>query len=65
MPTTRIDGVRYETGAMSRDLKKQLKLLRYWERSLDNLQVLQGLEQTARDSYADALKAELPRAKLR
>ena len=50
---------------MSRDLKKQLKLLRYWERSLDNLQVPQGLAQTARDSYADALKAELPRAKLR
>ena len=56
MPTIKIDGQDYDSGAISEDAKKQLQMLQYVEREIATLQAQSAVLQTARIAYINALK---------
>jgi hypothetical protein len=55
-----IDGTEYNLADLSDAAKQQLANLRVCDQEIQRLQQQLGIAQTARASYANALKAELP-----
>ncbi len=60
MATIKIDGQDYNTDEMSDEAKAQLNNLHFVDTELARLQAQAAVYQTARASYANALKAALP-----
>ncbi|WP_104019692.1 DUF6447 family protein [Roseovarius nitratireducens] len=58
--TVTIDGKDYELESLSDAAKDQLTNLRVVDQEIARLQQQQAIAQTARNAYANALKAELP-----
>lgn len=58
--TITIDGKEYALDALSEAAKAQLTNLRVVDQEIARLQQQQAIAQTARNAYANALKAELP-----
>lgn len=58
--TITIDGKEYALGSLSEAAKAQLTNLRVVDQEISRLQQQQAIAQTARNAYANALKAELP-----
>jgi len=58
--TITIDNNEYDLGNLSEKAKAQLKNLRIAEREIQRLQMQLALAKTARNTYANTLKAELP-----
>jgi len=56
-----IDGVDYDTDAMTDAAKAQLTSVQFCENEIRRLQAEASLLQTARNAYLNALKAELTR----
>lgn len=63
MPTIKIDGKDYDTEKLSAEAKAQLVSLRAADQEIQRLNVQLAIAQTARNAYANALKAVLPEAK--
>jgi hypothetical protein len=59
-PTVTIDGQTYTLSSLSEAAKGQVSNLRLVEQEIARLQTQLGIAQTARNAYAQALKAELP-----
>jgi hypothetical protein len=62
MPTINIDNVDYDTAHLSLDAKAQLISLQFCDQELQRLQAQAAAFQTARQAYAKALQAALPKA---
>ena len=62
MPLVNIDNMNYELDSLSDEAKSQLKMLQVVEQELVQLQTRLAITQTARNAYANALKASLPSA---
>ena len=60
--TLTIDGMNYPLSSLSEDAKAQLQMLQVTEQEIQRLQLQQAIAQTARNAYAQALKAALPSA---
>ena len=60
MSTITIDGKDYELDALSDQAKAQLMSLRTCDQKIQQLQMDLAIAQTARNAYANALKAALP-----
>ena len=60
MPTIKIDNKDYDTDTLSNEAKQQLQMLSITESEINRLQAQRAIAQTARISYANALKAALP-----
>jgi hypothetical protein len=60
MPTIKIDNKDYDTDTLSTEAKQQLQMLSITESEINRLQAQLAIAQTARISYANALKAALP-----
>ena len=60
MPTIKIDNKDYDTDTLSTEAKQQLQMLSITEQEINRLQAQLAIAQTARISYANALKAALP-----
>lgn len=60
METVTIDDREYEIDQLSDAAKAQLTNLRVVDQEIARLQQQQSIAQTARNAYANALKAELP-----
>jgi hypothetical protein len=58
--TITIDGKEYAPEDLSENAKAQLTNLRVVDQEISRLQQQQSIAQTARNAYANALKAELP-----
>ena len=58
--TITIDGKEYALDSLSEAAKAQLTNLRVVDQEISRLQQQQAIAQTARNAYANALKAELP-----
>lgn len=58
--TITIDGKEYALDSLSEAAKAQLTNLRAVDQEIARLQQQQAIAQTARNAYANALKAELP-----
>lgn len=58
--TITIDGKDYALDDLSEAAKAQLTNLRVVDQEISRLQQQQAIAQTARNAYANALKAELP-----
>lgn len=58
--TITIDGKEYALDSLSESAKAQLTNLRVVDQEISRLQQQQAIAQTARNAYANALKAELP-----
>jgi len=54
-----IDGVDYDTDTMSQESRQQLEMLVMTEQKIRQLQAEVAMMQTARQAYANALKASL------
>lgn len=63
MSTIKIDDKEYDVDSLSEEANKQLQNLQFVDQELAHLQAKAAVLQTARGSYASALKAELPKAK--
>jgi nicotinic acid phosphoribosyltransferase len=61
--TIKIDGQDYAVSALSDEAKAQVQNLRFTDQELARLQAQLAIAQTARISYAKALKAELDKTK--
>jgi uncharacterized glyoxalase superfamily metalloenzyme YdcJ len=59
MPTIKIDNVDYETDKLSDEAKAQLVSLQFCDQELQRLQAQAAAYQTARQAYANALRATL------
>lgn len=55
-----IDGTEYPLSSLSDEAKSQLQMLRVTDQELQRLQWQLAIAQTARNAYAQALKATLP-----
>ena len=60
MTTIKIDGKEYDTDTLSTEAKQHLQMLSITEQEIKRLQAQQAIAQTARISYANALKSALP-----
>ncbi len=60
MSSITIDGKDYELEALSDQAKAQLMSLRACDQKIQQLQMDLAIAQTARNAYANALKAALP-----
>ena len=60
MPSIKIDNKDYDTDTLSNEAKQQLQMLSITESEINRLQAQLAIAQTARISYANALKAALP-----
>jgi phage gp46-like protein len=60
MNTITIDGKDYALDALSENAKAQLVSLRACDQKIQQLQLDLAIAQTARNAYANALKAALP-----
>ena len=60
MPTIKIDNKDYDINSLSTEAKQQLQMLSITESEIKRLQAQLAIAQTARISYANALKAALP-----
>jgi Family of unknown function (DUF6447) len=60
MPTIKIDNKDYDTDTLSSEAKQQLQMFTFTELEIKRLQAQLAIAQTARISYANALKAALP-----
>ena len=60
MATIKIDDKDYNTDSLSDDAKNQLASLQFVDAELQRLQAQAAVLQTARQAYANALKAALP-----
>lgn len=60
MPSIKIDDIEYELDSLSAEAKAQLQMLRLTEQEIARLQAQVMIAQTARNAYAQALKAQLP-----
>ena len=60
MPMIKIDGQEHNTDNISEEAKAQLQNLQFVDAELARLQAKAAVLQTARASYAAALKAALP-----
>jgi len=60
MASIKIDGVDYDSETLPADCKQHLEMLIFTEQKLRQLQTELAIIQTARQSYASALKAALP-----
>ena len=60
MPTITIDNVEYDTDNLSAEALQQLQMLQVTEQELARLNAQLAITQTARNAYANALKAALP-----
>ena len=58
--TITIDGVEYDLDSLSENARAQVVNLRATDQELARAQALVAMLQTARTTYANALKAELP-----
>lgn len=59
--TLTIDGIEYSLADLSDAAKQQLANLRVCDQEIQRLQQKLAIAQTARASYANALKVELPK----
>lgn len=59
MAKVSIDGVEYDTESMSQESRQQLEMLALTEQKVRQLQAEVAMMQTARQAYANALKASL------
>jgi len=59
MAKVTIDGVDYDTDTMSQESRQQLEMLVMTEQKIRQLQAEVAMMQTARQAYANALKASL------
>ena len=57
MPTLKIDGKDYDTEKLSKEVKVELARLRLCDQKIRQLEVDLAIAQTARKSYAMALKS--------
>jgi hypothetical protein len=62
-PKMKIDGVEYSTDQLSETARKQIVSLRTTEQEILRLEQQLAIFRTARNAYAQALKAELKVAK--
>ena len=60
LPIIKIDNKDYDTDTLSTEAKQQLQMLSITESEIKRLQAQLAIAQTARISYANALKAALP-----
>lgn len=60
MSSIKIDGKDYSVDALSQEAKTQVLNIRVAEREIKQLQAKLAIAQTARNAYAQALKAALP-----
>lgn len=60
MPSITIDNLEYDTDTLSPEARQQLEMLVATENRLRELQRDLAITQTARNAYANALKALLP-----
>jgi hypothetical protein len=60
MPIIKIDNKDYDTDTLSTEAKQQLQMLSITEQEINRLQAQLAIAQTARISYANALKSALP-----
>ncbi|MFB9887867.1 DUF6447 family protein [Balneatrix alpica] len=60
MATIKIDNVDYDLDTLSTEAKAQLQMLQLTEQEVNRLQAQLMIAQTARNAYAQALKAALP-----
>ncbi len=60
MPIIKIDNKDYDTDTLSTEAKQQLQMLSITEQEIKRLQAQLAIAQTARISYASALKSALP-----
>ena len=60
MPTIKIDNREFDVESLSAEAKQQLDMLVACENKLRELQRDTAIAQTARNAYANALKAMLP-----
>ena len=60
MPEVTIDAIEYNTEDLSENGKAQLASLQFLESQMNKIKAEIAVYQTARNSYAAALKAELP-----
>jgi glycerate kinase len=60
-PKVTIDGKEYTLESLSEAAKGQLTNLRVVDQEIARLQQQQAIAQTARNAYAQALQAELPK----
>lgn len=60
MPNITIDNISYDLDTLSAEAKAQLQMLQVTEQELQRLQMLLAMTQTARNAYAQSLKAALP-----
>lgn len=63
MPKITVDGLEYNTEDLSDNGKAQLASLQFLEQQMAKLKSEIAVYQTARNAYAQALKAELDKAK--
>ena len=61
MPTIKIDGKDYDTEKLSKEVKVELARLRQCDQKIHQLEVDLAIAQTARKSYAMALKKLMPK----
>ena len=61
MATHTINGKEYDTEQLSEAAQAQLTNLRVVDQEISRLQQQQAIAQTARNAYANALQAELPK----
>ena len=61
MTTLTIDGREYDTEQLSEAAKSQITNIQLVDQKLVQLQQEQAIMQTARNAYAQALQAELPK----
>lgn len=59
MPMIKIDGVEYDTETLSDVAKAQLMNIQVVDQKIASTQQELGIQQTARNAYAQALHAEL------
>jgi hypothetical protein len=60
MPTITINNQPYDTDTLSNEAKQQLQMLSITDSEIKRLQAQLAIAQTARISYANALKSALP-----
>lgn len=61
-PVLEIDGKKFAIESLSDQAKAQINNIRVTEQEIARLQVQLGIAQTARNTYVQALKAQLPAA---
>jgi len=60
MPKIKIDNLEYDTDTLNDVAKQNLQMLQVTEQEIQRLQLRLAITQTARNTYANALKAALP-----